>query len=167
MIRWSCRITWQNKTDLLPLTLSMVNKLNRMLTYLEQLPPIKLLNPLLMWPCKITWQTKIIRSPLPQSQWQPNLPCWRHTVRGYHIVTWQSGGFAISCENLKKFLSPCSQDFLPAIKFGWVVTTVSRSSMQMLKSSPFQKKKYKHKNYLLNHQTWSQSMMKVWFLFLL
>ena len=120
MIRWSCRITWQNKTDLLSLTLSMVNKLNRMLTYLEQLPPIKLLNPLLMWPCKIAWQTKIIRSPLPQSQWQPNLPCWRHTVRGYHIVTWQSGGFAISCENLKNFYLHVHKTFcLPLNSVGW------------------------------------------------
>ena len=38
----------------------MTNKLSRMVTYLEGLLPIELLNPLVMWFCKITWQTKTI-----------------------------------------------------------------------------------------------------------
>ena len=68
--------------------MSMATKLGRMVTYLECLPPIKVLIPLVTWSCKISWQTKTIIYPLPQCLWPPNLPVWWLTLRGsYHIVT--------------------------------------------------------------------------------
>ena len=68
--------------------MSMATKLGRMVTYLECLPPIKVLIPLVTWSCKISWQTKTIIYPLPQCLWPPDLPVWWLTLRGsYHIVT--------------------------------------------------------------------------------
>ena len=37
----------------------MANKLGRVVTYHEGLPPIKPDDPLFTWSCEFTWQTKI------------------------------------------------------------------------------------------------------------
>ena len=44
--------------------------------WLNWLPCIKFLHPLVTWSCKIRWQTKGITSPLPHCQWPPNLAGW-------------------------------------------------------------------------------------------
>ena len=54
------------------LVVSMVTKLDTVVTYHEGLPHVKSLDTLITWPWKITWQTEII-SPLPQSLWPLNL----------------------------------------------------------------------------------------------
>ena len=51
------------------------------LPYLEGLPLIKSLDPLITGPCKIIWQTINI-SPLPEYLWPPNLVGWWLTLRG-------------------------------------------------------------------------------------
>ena len=62
-------------------TVPMGSKFDRMLTYLQRLPPIKWLKPLVMWSCKITRKSKIIISPLPKSLWPLNLKGWWVTSR--------------------------------------------------------------------------------------
>ena len=47
----------------------MAIKLDRMVTYLEGLPPIELLDPLIKCSYNITLQTKTIISPLPKYLW--------------------------------------------------------------------------------------------------
>ena len=42
------------------ITVSMVTKLDRIVTYIEPFSTIKLLEPLVTWSYKITWQAKII-----------------------------------------------------------------------------------------------------------
>ena len=50
-----------NENHYLPTTSgSIATRLGRILSYLEQLPLIKLLNPMFIWFCKIKWQIKII-----------------------------------------------------------------------------------------------------------
>ena len=54
----------------------MPTKLGRVVTYNEELPPIKSHDPLNTWPYKITWQTKFIITPLPEWLRPPNLVGW-------------------------------------------------------------------------------------------
>ena len=75
LITLSFERTWQAKTSLLPFPMARQNKtvispllqttkLGKMLTYLERLPPINLLDFLVTWSCKITLQIKTIISSL-------------------------------------------------------------------------------------------------------
>ena len=41
LITWSCKIMWQTKTTIFPLSVPMVTKLDKMVTYLDGLLPIK------------------------------------------------------------------------------------------------------------------------------
>ena len=97
-------------------TVPIATKLGRMVTYLEQLSPVKLFDPLVMWSYKITWQTKTIITPLPQclyghQTWQVGDLFWRNAI---HIVTWPL--FWWSClitRQFEKFISPFSHDLWP------------------------------------------------------
>ena len=50
----------------------IVNKFNKVATYLERLLPIKLHDLLIKWCCEVTLQMKPITSPLQQRPWPPN-----------------------------------------------------------------------------------------------
>ena len=42
------------------------------MTYLKELPPISLHDPLMRWSCELAWQIKYIISPSPENPWTPN-----------------------------------------------------------------------------------------------
>ena len=63
---WWGHATYKSNRNIFTTTVPMTIRLGRMVTYLEGLLLIELLNSLLTWSCKITWQTKIIISLLPQ-----------------------------------------------------------------------------------------------------
>ena len=50
------------------------------MSYIDWLPPMKLLNPLATWSCRIMWQTKTIISPLKQCLWLLNLALYLPSV---------------------------------------------------------------------------------------
>ena len=83
---------------LLPLSCSWPSNLERMVTYIDGLPPIKSHNPLITWSCEITWQTESIIISTPECLRQPNLTgCWL-ALRGLYPYiytnghqTWQDG----------------------------------------------------------------------------
>ena len=67
----------------------MATKLDRMLTYLDGLLPIKSNDPLITWFYKITWHIKTIIFWLPQCLCLPNLAGWILTFMGYDpSITW-------------------------------------------------------------------------------
>ena len=66
----------------------MATKLVRMLTYLDDLLPIKSHDPLIMWSCKIPWQTKIILSSLSYCLWPPNVTSHKLTWSFDYVVLW-------------------------------------------------------------------------------
>ena len=72
----------------------MTTKFGKMVTSLEQLPFIALLDPLIKQFFKIAWQTKAILSPLLQCQWLPNLAVLGLTLRDSylysHMALWSS-----------------------------------------------------------------------------
>ena len=50
----------------------MTTKLGRMMTYLDEILPIKSNDPLITWSCEITWQSKTIIPTLPQFLCSPD-----------------------------------------------------------------------------------------------
>ena len=67
---WSCKVSWQSKTIISPLSqLLWLPKLGRLVIYFEELLSIYWHDLLFTWSCEITWQTKNIISLLPQT-WQ-------------------------------------------------------------------------------------------------
>ena len=114
----------------------MATKFGRMLAYLEQLPPIRLLIPLVMWSCKVTRQTKTIISPLLQCLWPPNLlgcETYVEELLSYSHMTFNHVLLFRLRDSLKICFSTCTR--LMATKLGRVLTTRKRFSMQTLKSS--------------------------------
>ena len=71
---FSWEFTWQTK-KISTIKMYMAAKHYRMVTNLEGLLPMVLLDPLITWSCGITWQTKTI-FPLPQCLWPQNLIRW-------------------------------------------------------------------------------------------
>ena len=65
VILWDHLINWNHYIS--TTTVPMATKLDRMVTYLNGLVPVKSHSHLITWFCKITWQTKIIKSSLPLS----------------------------------------------------------------------------------------------------
>ena len=63
-------------------TVPMANKLDRMVTYLDGLLPIKSHDSWITWSCEITRQTKSSISPLAQCLWSPKLVGWSDTLWG-------------------------------------------------------------------------------------
>ena len=61
----------------------MVTKLRRMVSYLEELLPIKSYDASILWSCKVMWQTKIITPP-PECLGPVVLPIKSH----YSLITW-------------------------------------------------------------------------------
>ena len=53
LIRWSCKVTWQTKTIIFLLQVSLATKLGRMIAFLDRLLPIMSHDPLITWPCEI------------------------------------------------------------------------------------------------------------------
>ena len=114
----------------------MATKLGRILTYFGWLPSIKLLDSLTRWSCKISWPTKTIKSQLPQCLWPPNLPGWRLTSSGsYNIVPWSliRRSYLDQAIVWKMYISIFTR--LMSTKFGRVLTTGRRFSMQTRKAS--------------------------------
>ena len=73
----------------------LATKLDRMVTYHEELPPVKSHDPLITLHYEIAWQYETIISPLPHCVWPTKLVgCW-HTLRGSIPIT--SRGLARSC----------------------------------------------------------------------
>ena len=83
------------------ITMPKASKLSRMVTYLEELSPIKSYDHLVTWSCETTWQTKSIISPLPHCLLPPNVVGWwlsyklKPLLIQYHSAyshqTWQGG----------------------------------------------------------------------------
>ena len=138
----------------------VATNLDRIVTCLEQLLPIKLFKPLPTWFCKIPWQTKTTISPLLQSLWSPNLTGWWLTFKdSYHmtyhiiwllscliistpIISYDSYHMSHTTFNQVVLLNHLSiwnisistvTRFI-ATKLGKVLTLGRRFSMQMLKS---------------------------------
>ena len=76
LITWSCKITWQTKTIISTLPVSVATKLARMVIFLDRLLILKSCKALIMWSCKVTWQTKTIISLLQECLWQLDLVEW-------------------------------------------------------------------------------------------
>ena len=70
--------------------MSMTTKLCKGVTYHEGVPLIKSHDPRITWSCEIAWQTKIIKYPLLQCLWLPNLAERVYTIRSFlayaHII---------------------------------------------------------------------------------
>ena len=100
MIHWSRGFA--RSRDKLKLYISntivpMATKLDRMVTYHEELPPIKLHERLIKWYCEITWQTKKLylyyHNTYGYQTWQPgDIPWKTPTLKGAwslnHVVLW-------------------------------------------------------------------------------
>ena len=56
--------------------MSMANKLDRMVAYLDRLLPRNSYDILIKWSCNISWQTKTTISPLSDCFWPPNVAGW-------------------------------------------------------------------------------------------
>ena len=114
LITWLCKITWQNK-NVLPLPQRLWPRhlaVWSMVTYLEQLVPIKLHNHITMWSCKMMWQTVIIIYSLPDSLWLPNLTLLGVPMRSFlpssHEALW-SRGLARLLDKLNRLYLYCHE----------------------------------------------------------
>ena len=72
-------------------TIPMVTKIEKVVTYNEELLLIKLLGPSITLFCEVSWYIKCFISLLAIDQWPPNMTKW------WLSVTWQSG---TQCEGL-------------------------------------------------------------------
>ena len=85
-------------------------KLDRVVTYHEEVPPINSLDPLITWSCNITWQTKII-TPLAGLLpiWSHDFarsrdkltPLYLHCHSAFGHQTWQNGDLSRGAPNHK------------------------------------------------------------------
>ena len=93
---WSCKVSWQSKTIISPLSqLLWLPKLGRLVIYFEELQSIYWHDLLFTWSCEITWQTKNIISLLPQT-WQGLEKPWGALIQKVpwsfnHVVLWGHG----------------------------------------------------------------------------
>ena len=83
LVTWSCAITWQTKTVILPLPQSLWQQKLREWC-LMRVPTHKITRSLVTQSCEITRQTKTIISLLTQCLWTPNLVGWWLTFTSSH-----------------------------------------------------------------------------------
>ena len=76
------QITWQTK-DISLLLQYLWPQLGKVLTYDEELPLIKLLDPYITRFCEVTWHIKYFKCPVSIDQWPPNMARWWITMRGF------------------------------------------------------------------------------------
>ena len=82
----SYKTTWQTKTIISPIAVSMATKLARMVIYLVRLLIIKSYKTLTTWSCKVTWQNPLYlyyKSTYGKQTWQNDFAWWAPTY-----VTW-------------------------------------------------------------------------------
>ena len=72
------------KTYISTAKMSMVTKIEMIVTYHEMFSAISSNDPLITWSCKITWQTKVIKSPLTYCLKQQNLAGWWIVLSSFH-----------------------------------------------------------------------------------
>ena len=100
-------LPFNHNKHIFAITMPVVTKLGRMVTYHEGLPSIISHDLLITWSCEIIWQTKSIISPVPQYLWPQNLVGWWLTLRGsyrYSHLTFWLCGLAWSRDKLKPYL---------------------------------------------------------------
>ena len=71
----SYEILWRFKNTS-TITMLMVNKCDRVLTYYKRLPLITSPDPSIMWSCEVMWQIKYSISSLALGQWPPITARW-------------------------------------------------------------------------------------------
>ena len=94
-----------NRKYIFTVKVPVVTTLSRVVTYPDELLPVKSYNRLAAWSCKITSLTKTIISPIPQCLWLPNLKGWWLTLRGSYpcYSTFSLRRLPRSCDNIKPF----------------------------------------------------------------
>ena len=103
----------------------MAIKFGRILTYINELVPIKSYDTLITWSCEIPFQIKTFISPPTQCLWPPNMVrCW-HTFRGLLIINSFNALIMWSCKvTWQKHISATRVSM--ATKLGRMITYLDR-----------------------------------------